>query len=356
MSTPSPLSAAPGLPREVALIERWAGGFPRSPLQCNQRHESDAELIRLPGSPSVLALTTDAISEEIESGLYADPYLIGWMTVMVNASDLAAVGAAPLGILLNQTLPADPRDHDLDALQRGIRDACTVCGLPVLGGDTNFGARLHMSACAVGLIADGRLLTRRGARPGDRLFASGPLGLGGAFALARLLRPNVAPPPFQPASRLGEGQIVRRFATCCMDTSDGAIATLDELSRVSGVGFGLHAAEEILHPAALGAARAAGLPPWFMLAGPHGEFELLFTIPEPAIAAFRAEARAARWEPKEIGVVSAQSEMRVLANGRWLRLDTRAVRDAYAEAGGDPRAYLARLVTINATMTPADTP
>lgn len=89
----SALGAAPGLSREVALLERLAGGFARSHLQCNQRHESDAELIRLPGSRSVLALTTDAISEEIESGLYADPYLIGWMTVMVNASDLAAVGA-----------------------------------------------------------------------------------------------------------------------------------------------------------------------------------------------------------------------------------------------------------------------
>jgi len=350
------VNAATTLPREVALLERLAGGFGRSSLQYNQRHESDAELIRLPGTTSVLALTTDAISEEIESGLYTDPYFIGWMTVLVNASDLAAVGAAPIGILLSQTLPSSMADRELEALQRGVRDACSACGLPVLGGDTNFGTRLHMGACAVGLIENGRPLTRRGATAADRLFASGPLGLGGAFAFARLIQPDTAPPAFQPASRLVEGQVVRRYATCCMDTSDGVLATLDELSRLNGVGFALHAVEEILHPAAFAAARAAGLPPWFMLAGPHGEFELLFTVPEQAVAAFRAEARGLGWEPQEIGAVRPQPEISIWMNGCSARLDTRAIRDAYADAGGDARAYLARLLRLNQTVTLCDSP
>lgn len=213
-----------------------------------------------------------------------------------------------------------------------------------------------MSAGAVGLIAEGRLLTRRGARPGDRLFASGPLGLGGAFAFARLMQPHAAPPPFQPESGLAEGQIVRHHATGCMDTSDGPIAALNELSRINEVGFALEPLECILHPAASAAARTASLPVWFMLAGPHGEFELLFTIPEPAVAAFRAEARAANWEPKPIGMVIAEPEIRIPAVGGVARLDTRAVRDAYAAAAGDPRTYLARLVAINAAMTVGDTP
>ncbi len=350
------MNAATTLPREVALLEKLAAGFSRSSLQCNQRHESDAELIRLPGSTSVLALTTDAISEEVESGLYTDPYLIGWMTVLVNASDLAAVGAAPIGILLNQTLPSTMADRELDALQRGIRDACCACGLPVLGGDTNLGSRLHMGACAVGLIEDGRPLTRRGARPGDRLFASGPLGLGGAFALARMTDQGRVPPAFQPQSRLVEGQLARRYATCCMDTSDGAIATLDELSRLNGVGFALRAVEEVLHPTALAAARAAGLPPWFMLAGPHGEFELLFSVPEHQIRAFHDAARGLGWEPAEIGMVSPGPETTIPTNGRPARLDTRAARDAYAEAPGDARVYLARLLQLNEAMTRCDSP
>ncbi len=349
------MNAARPLPAEIALLEKLAGGFHRSPLQCNARHESDAELIRLPGTRSVLALTTDAISEEIESGLYADPYLIGWMTVLVSASDLAAVGAAPVGILLTQTLPPGMPDGDLDALQRGLRDASSASGLPVLGGDTNFGSRLHMGACAVGLVENADPLTRRGAAPGDRLFASGTLGLGGAFALARMTRHPAGAPPFQPQPRIPEGQLLRRHATCCMDTSDGLIATLDELSRLNGVGFVLGPIEELLHPAALAVARAARLPPWFMLAGPHGEFELLFTVPEKEVPAFRADAARMEWEPAEIGAVSASQEVRVPLEDGFARLDTRAIRNAYADTGGDVRRYQARLMALNEAMRPSNT-
>ena len=173
---------------ENQLIERLARGFARSPDQLNRTRESDAELIRLPGTDVVLALTTDGVVEEIEAGLYRDPYLVGWMTVMVNASDLAAVGAEPLGLLLNQTLTLDLDDDYLDRLQSGIHEACKACRLHVLGGDVNFSSRPQMSATALGLIRDGRPLTRVGCRPGDRLFASAQLGLGSAFALQALVQ------------------------------------------------------------------------------------------------------------------------------------------------------------------------
>ncbi len=349
------MSADFSFPAEIALVERLAGGFCRSPLQCNARHDSDAELIRLPGTPAVLALTTDAISEEIESGLYADPYLIGWMTVLVNASDIAAVGAAPVGILLNQTLPPGMANSEMEALQRGLREASSACGLPVLGGDTNFGSRLHMSACAVGLVENGDPLTRRGAVPGDRLFVSGPLGLGGAFALARMTRPEAPAPAFLPQPRLAEGQMVRPYASCCMDTSDGAIATLDEVSRLNAVGFVLRPIEELLHPVALATARAAAIPPWFMMAGPHGEFELLFTVSEARVPAFRAEAACLGWEPQEIGVVTAPPDVFIRFEAGYVRLDTRAVRDAYGSARGDVRRYQASLLALNEAMRSSNT-
>jgi len=89
--------------RENALVESLVRALPRSSLQRNGVGESDAELVRLPGSDLLLAITNDAIVEEIEIGLYRDPYLIGWVTVVASASDLAAVGADPVGILLSQT-------------------------------------------------------------------------------------------------------------------------------------------------------------------------------------------------------------------------------------------------------------
>ncbi len=338
---------------ENALIERLAAGFTRTPHQLNELRESDAELIYLPGSRVVLALTTDAVVEEIEAGLYDEPYLIGWMTVMVNASDLAAVGAEPLGILLNQTLTPGLDDEFLAALQAGIRDACRHCGLALLGGDVNFSGHLQMAATALGTVTGEPPLTRRGCRPGDRLFASGPLGLGSAYALLKLSPerqpggPNIE---YRPTARLDEGQMLRRFATSSMDTSDGVIPTLDELMRLNGVGFSLdRPIGQLLHPAAARVARAAGLQDWMMLAGPHGEFELLFTVPGKHRAAFLEAAKASSWRPIEIGAVAKEHGLKLLSDGQPSRLDTAAVRNLFLEVAGDVEAYVAGLLRIDAT-------
>lgn len=333
-------------PREIAFIERLATGFARSPLQCNARHESDAELIRLPGY-GVLALTTDAIVEEIETGLYDDPFLIGWMTVTVNASDLSAVGAAPIGILINQTLPPDWSAADLTGLQRGIAAACETYGLPVLGGDTNSG-RLHLSGCAVGAIVDGLPMTRRGAKRGDHLLASGPLGIGGAYALSRTTRRPGSTVRYRPRARLAEGQLLRRFASACMDTSDGAIPTLDELGRLNDVGFELDSTVRmIVDTDALTVTDRAGLPAWLLLAGPHGEFELLFTIPEEHLTEFTEAAARVKWQPVALGRVVEPPGLRFSDWDRGRVVDARRVRDLYGEVAGDVNAYLEALLTMD---------
>ncbi len=329
---------------ENALIQKLAAAFARSPQQLNGLRESDAELLTLPGTGTVLALTTDGIVEEIYAGLYTDPYLIGWMTVTVNASDLAAVGADPIGILLNQTLAPELDDEFLARLQRGIADACEAYGLYVLGGDVNFADRLRMAATAVGTIGDGAPLTRRGCRPGDRLFASGPLGLGSAFALQRLSRNAGFEIAYQPQARLKEGRLLRRFANCGMDTSDGVIPTLDELMRLNQVGFELKGeVEELLHVDAIGAAESAGLPAWMMLAGPHGEFELLFTVSASNSDAFLAEARAASWTPLEMGSVTCDHQLSIVVDGEARSVRSDRVRNLFLELEGDVEAYIAGL-------------
>ena len=336
---------------ENALIQRLTGGLPRSPRQLNGVRESDAELVRLPGGV-ILALTTDAIVEEIEAGLYADPELIGWMTVMVNASDLAAVGAEPLGILLNQTLPPDLDGSFIDDLQTGIGRASEASRLPVLGGDTNLGKRLQLAATAIGTVEGDPPLTRLGCRPGDRLFASGLLGLGGAYALA-LLSGDAATAKslgYRPQPRLTVGRLLRRFASCCMDTSDGAIPTLDELMRLNGVGFRIDSSfRDTFDPAALRVCTAAGLPEWTLLAGPHGEFELLFTVPESSLGAFLDAAGDIGWRPIELGFVNEASGLEFQDPDRLWVLDTVRVRNLFSKVNGDVRAYVSGLLSVDQT-------
>ena len=355
-----PTSAIAPRSSEVSFVDLLAGRFLRSEHQLNARHESDAELIRIPGSQTTLAITTDAIVEEIETGLYEDPYLIGWMTVAASASDLAAVGADPLGILINETLPVDASDEFIEALQRGVDDASRSMGLPVLGGDTNRSNRLHIGATAIGIIPDGRPITRCGTTPGDVLFASAPVGRGTAFALLQLLRNEgvsgttgaTAPSTvFRPRGRLAEGAVVRRFASACMDTSDGVITTLDELMRLNGIGFALDGSvNAILDPWALSIADRFGLPGWMMLAGPHGEFELLFTVPESELDLFLDAAAEIDWHPVRLGRATDDRVLRLDVDGRVTILPTTDVRNLFDELGGDVNAYRDGLFELDARL------
>jgi thiamine-monophosphate kinase len=323
--------------RELGVIDRLAGGLRRSPHQLNRRHESDAELLRLPGSEAILALTTDAVVEEIATGLYQDPWLIGWMAVTVNASDLAAVGADPLGILLSVTLPHDAPRELLAGLRRGFGDAADAHGLPVLGGDTNRGAALAVAGAAAGWVSGGRPLTRCGARPGDRLFASGPLGLGAAFAFNRLVS-RAGDVAFHPLARLVEGQVLRSYASCGMDTSDGLITTLDELARRNACGFSIPGPiERILHPDALRVAAGADLPPWLTLAGPHGEFELAFSVSPDQGDALLDAAAANGWVPIELGTVTEAPGVVHLGDQP---IDTTRLRNLFDDVGANVEEYV----------------
>jgi len=331
---------------EIGLIDRLIAGLPRSPAQLNRVHESDAELLRMQDG-SVLAVTTDGVVEEIAAGLYADPFLAGWMSVAVNASDLAAVGAAPLGIVVCETLPHGADEALLAAVQRGIGESAAAHSLPVLGGDTNIGTELQLVGTALGLLPQGTPLTRLGCRPGERLYATGPLGLGSAFAFARLQQTG-REPPFRPQARLAAGQALRGVASACMDTSDGAIATLDELGRLNGVGFRLTTAvEAMLHPAALALAAQAMLPPWLLLAGPHGEFELLFTVPADRGEALERAAAAGGFTPLPLGEVRPESgiELDDLRGSRVL--DGGRIRNLFEDSRGDVGRYVGALLAMD---------
>jgi thiamine-monophosphate kinase len=342
---------------ENALIEDLTRGMPRHPQQVSGLQESDAELLRLPGLDSLLALTTDSLAEELGMGLYRDPYLIGWMTVTVNASDLAAVGAEPIGILVNETIPADADNDFRIALQQGIRDACEALALHLLGGDTNFSSNIHMSATALGVLNKGRPMTRLGCQPGDALYASGPLGLGSAFALLHFRadpQPHGQREIFKPNARLREGQLARPFATACMDTSDGVIPTLDQLMHLNDIGLRLTTPlEEMLHQSALDVAHSVGIPDWLLLAGPHGEFELLFTVPQDMRQLFAMAAAKAAWEPIEIGEVVAEPVITIPIGGVNQQIDTTAIRNLFHEVRGDVTRYIAGLLNLDHTIVAA---
>jgi thiamine-monophosphate kinase len=331
--------------RELALIESLTRQFARSPRQINALQESDAELLTL-GNGITLAVTTDTIAEEIATGLYANPWLAGWMTVMANLSDIAAVGAEPLGILIAETFPAGTDPAVLSRVQEGIGDACQACGTWVLGGDTNAGEHLQITGTAVGMVTGGAALTRKGIGPGDHIYCTGPLGGGNAFA-AMLLAGKPVCLPFRPVAKLHEGVALRGLASACMDTSDGLMATLDQLGRVNHVGFEMAPDwQAALDAAALNCSRETGLPAWLFLAGPHGEFELVFSVPRAIAPAAGAPAPVDGKSCRYIGRAIAHERIVLPGVGSFDATHRTAIRNLEPPDGKSMQTYIAELLGI----------
>jgi thiamine-monophosphate kinase len=209
----------------------------------------------------------------------------------------------------------------------------------VLGGDTNQGPDLEVTVVAAGTVPEAAVTTRVGAAPEDHVYASGPLGLGGALAASVFLGlpDGLGEEGFRPGVRLRHGRALRGIASASMDTSDGLVATLDQIARVNEVAIRVEAdLEKILHAEARRVRAITGLPPLPFLASPHGEFELVFTVPPARVEALAQAAQSLAWEPLLLGRVEAGEGLSL----RGRAIDGAAVRNLLAGCGGDPRAWL----------------
>jgi thiamine-monophosphate kinase len=301
--------------RENALLSGWWDILRRHPRQANGVHESDAELMPIGGG--MLAATIDTIAEEIGADLYPDAETIGWMAATASLSDLAAVGAEPVGLLVSATL----EDRSMQVgIARGLDEACAAAGTHVLGGDTNFGAHTSVTTVAMGMAE--RPMRRTGCRVGDYVYSTGPFGAGACCAARALMGVQVGEWPFRPRARIAEGRRIAGTATSCMDTSDGLIATLDQLARLNGAGFDIESAP--LGEGVRELCAGLGVDETFALALCHGEYELVFTTREEIEGFVR------------LGRVVDGEGIRI----RGHAIDGARARNAWEEARGNWREYV----------------
>ena len=169
-----------------------------------------------------LVVTQDALVEGVHFRLdWISWRDLGFRAAAVNLSDLSASGADPEGLIVTLAAPPDTSVADVLELYEGIAET----GVPVLGGDTSRSERLVLSVTAVGRSQ--RVPGRAGARPGDLLVVTGPLGASGAaFREGRYVRPPL---------RLEEGRRLARHAHALLDVSDGLGRDAGHIAARSGV-------------------------------------------------------------------------------------------------------------------------
>ena len=169
-----------------------------------------------------LVVTQDALVEGVHFRLdWISWRDLGFRAVAVNLSDLAASGAEPAGLIVSFGAPGDTRADDVFELYEGIGEA----GVAVVGGDTTRAESIVLSVTALGHSE--RVPGRAGARPGDVLVVTGPLGAAGAaFRAGLFVRPPI---------RLEEGKRLARHATAMLDISDGLAQDASHIAARSDV-------------------------------------------------------------------------------------------------------------------------
>lgn len=280
------------------LLDEWG--------RAAERIGDDAAVLEVPAGERVVVTTDTSVEGVHFKREWLNNFEIGYRATVASLSDLAAMGAKPLGIVIALTLP-DGDQQEARELATGIREGAAAVMCPIVGGDLSSGLALSLTITALGSVA--RPLTRAGAKVGEKVYVTGALG-GPAAALRSWLsgkQPSevdrarfAAPVPrIEPAIALAA-----RGASSAIDISDGLVADARHVAAASNVGIEIDS-ERV--------PRVPGVTPEQAVSSGE-EYELIVTAKDIDAAAFAGEFGL---ELTEIGrVVAGPPRVAVLQNGR----------------------------------------
>ena len=246
----------------------------------------DAAILTVPAGEQLVVSTDSSVEDRHFKRGWLTPREIGYRATAAALSDLAAMGAAPLGVILAMAVPATWRGS-VGEIAEGIGEAASLVHAPIVGGDLTAGGELAITVTVLGSSATP--LRRSGARVGDRICVTGRLG-GPARAIADLIAGRGLDAESRrrfahPEPRIREARwLASHGATAAIDISDGVVADAGHIAAASGVAIRIdldalpcQAGVDCLDAAASGEEYEllVALPP---AAAVH-DFEALFRLP-----------------------------------------------------------------------------
>lgn len=278
----------------------------------------DCALLNIPAGQT-LAVSLDTLVSGVHFFPDVAPEALGYKSLAVGLSDLAAMGADPAWATLALTLPAADETW-LRAFAAGFGQLASAHGLQLIGGDTTRGP-LSVSIQVHGLIPTGAAIRRSGARSGDAILVSGTLGDAGLALRHRLAGAPVASELQRrldyPEPRVALGQRLRGIASAMIDLSDGLAADLGHLLAASGVGAELELAHLPLSPSV--AAQVAATGDWSLPLASGDDYELCCCVPAPTLPRIASLAAELNVNLTQIGWIRAESGLTCrLPNGERL--------------------------------------
>lgn len=219
----------------------------------------DAALIDL--GDSYLVATSDMLMQSAHFPDEMTPFQIGKKVVTVNVSDIAAMGADTICIIISMGLPRDMPLSDFDEIIKGILESCKQYDMVLIGGDTNESADLTLCGTCIGMVKKKNVLMKDGAQPGDVVAVTGSLGLAAAGfevlfcdkskeskikSIDQELKDLVLKHALQPEARLKEGVLLGKSGsvTSATDITDGLLSEMGEIIDASSENVGITFYEE----------------------------------------------------------------------------------------------------------------
>ncbi len=248
----------------------------------------DAAVLKPPREGKALIVTVDCQVEDIHfRRRYATPHDIGWKSLAINLSDVAAMGGLPRHAVVSLVLPPDLQTHWLEELYRGITELAAAYGVTVVGGNlSGTTGPIMVDVTVLGEVEDHLLLRRGGAGEGDRLIATGTLGAA-ATALVMLER-GLSPDREQllnrhlrPRPRVHEGRLVAvsGLATAMIDLSDGLATDLLRLCDAGNLGVRIEGDAVPIDAATREAARVLTIDALEIAVAGGEDYEMLIAAP-----------------------------------------------------------------------------
>lgn len=237
---------------EFSLITTYFNAIPHNRKDVIFGIGDDAACLQIPGGMQLL-VSSDTLVAGVHFLSSWNAYDVAYRAVMVNVSDIAAMGGSPCWLTLALTLP-EYEEHWLQHFSQGLRDALGRFNIALIGGDTTRGP-LSMTLTIHGLVPEGCAIRRSGARPGDKIYVSGELGAA-ALAVANLDHQDMGVVDntilmkklLHPEPRIDLGYDLQTFATAAIDISDGLSADLHHICVESHVGASLYCDSIPIHP------------------------------------------------------------------------------------------------------------
>jgi thiamine-monophosphate kinase len=273
----------------IRQIQEFAGQARRVPPQVRLSIGDDAAAFQLRHGMLAL-LSMDALVEGVHFDLnYFTPEDLGWKSLAVNLSDIAAMGGKPLCFATSIALPKQDNRSFIRKLYRGMMDLANRYGVVLVGGDTCASPReVFLDLVIIGEVKPADIVRRAGAQPGDSIFVSGELG-GSAMGLELLKSRGrqrraahvLAKRHLRPVPRCELGQLLaqKHLVSAMIDLSDGLSTDLYRLCESSQVGAVIEASRIPIAPIPAGEQSHLDHEVLHYAVNGGEDYELLFTVP-----------------------------------------------------------------------------